>query len=61
MEEQVLQQTTPHFLQWCRLFTRVNCTFLQCMQVLVSLSGTHTAAWESDAFFPDFFSKSSLH
>eukprot|EP00091_Calanus_sinicus_P012606 TRINITY_DN28279_c0_g1_i1.p1 TRINITY_DN28279_c0_g1~~TRINITY_DN28279_c0_g1_i1.p1 ORF type:complete len:172 (-),score=21.01 TRINITY_DN28279_c0_g1_i1:69-584(-) len=31
------------------------------MQVLASLSGTHTAACESDAFFPDFFSKSSMH
>ena len=99
-ELQVLQQTTPHFLQWWRRFTNVNWTwkivwlwytrmitchihnvywhqgdisvtadrqeetmneretFLQCIHVPASLSGTHTAAWSSTAFFPDLRKRS---
>ena len=74
---QSLQATIPHLRQWCRLdrvsrgesreqrgvylLTRVNWTFLQCMQVFASLSGTHTAAWLSAGFFPDFRMSSSIH
>ena len=43
------------------LLTKENWTFLQCMQVLASLSGTHTAAWLSAGFFPDFRMSSSIH
>jgi len=60
-ELQALQQTTPHFLQWWRRFTNVNWTFLQCMHVPASLSGTHTAACSSTAFFPDLRNRSSMH
>ena len=74
LELQALQHTTPHFLQWWRRFTNVNWTwkdfrfrrkkegmtktFLQCMHVPASLSGTHTAACSSTAFFPDLRNRS---
>ena len=43
------------------LLTKENWTFLQCMQVLASLSGTQTAAWLSAGFLPDFRMSSSIH
>ncbi len=41
-----------NFISLTLLTIIVNCVFLQCIHTLASLSGTHTAACFSTAFFP---------
>ena len=45
-------------ISWGRRRQKIWPTFLQCMHVPASLSGTHTAACSSTAFFPDLRNRS---